>query len=185
MNNQKSVFKIAFIYFAIIMILLPPFAAINSFMTHSLDRSGWYKPIQKYIVPFQARLVAITIRPLGIDSKVVENNKIASFFMLKDGGAIPVDLSWNCLGWQSALILIVSLFIGLSGNHSRISQIMCIAFGFFGTLLMNVFRMSLISVGIFYINVFTATIVHDYLAAFFTLIWLMIFWWFSYKYILE
>lgn len=185
MNKQKQTFKLIIIYFSIIMILLPVFAALNSFMTLSLEKSGWYKPIQKYIVPFQAKLVVTAIKPFGIPSKVVQGNYLASFFMIKDNSAIPVDLSWNCLGWQSALLLGLSLWIGLRGKYSFVSRVSCVAFGLFGTLLLNVFRMSIIAIGIYYVNSLAAQIVHDYLAAFFTIIWLIFFWWFSYSYILD
>jgi exosortase/archaeosortase family protein len=166
------------------MAILPVVAAVNSFMTLTLDKSGWYRPIQKYIVPFQSRMVVTAIKPFGINSKAVTESSVASFFMIKNGAAIPVDLSWNCLGWQSALLLIVSLYAGLSGSYSKFSRFLCVIFGLFGTLLINIFRMSLIAIGIYYVNALTGKIVHDYLAAFFTIIWLMLFWWFSYKYIL-
>lgn len=185
MNRQKQTFKLIIIYFCTIMILLPVFAALNSFMTLSLEKSGWYKPIEKYIVPFQAKLVVTAIKPFGIPSKIVQGNVIASFFMIKDNAAIPVDLSWNCLGWQSVLLLALSLWIGLRGKYSFVSRVSCVVFGLFGTLLLNIFRMSIIAIGIYYVNSLAAQIVHDYMAAFFTLIWLFFFWWFSYKYILE
>ena len=57
--------------------------------------------------------------------------------------------------------------------------------GFTGTLLVNIFRMSIIAIGIYYVNSLAAQIVQDYFAAFLTLIWLIFFWWFSYAYVLE
>lgn len=184
-SDQKDVFKYIILWFVVLLILLPPFAALNSVMTKWLDRSSWYQPIQKYIVPWQAKLVSITIKPLGINSKVTPNDVSTAFFMISNGGSIPVDLSWNCLGWQSVLLLLLSLIIGLRGNYDIQSRIKIIIFGLFGTLLVNVVRMSIIAVMIFYVSSFAALIVHDYFASFVTLIWLSFFWWFSYKYILE
>src|SRR3989338_971943 len=111
--KEKQTFKNIFAGFAIIMILLPVFAAINSFMTDSLNKAGWYRPIQQFIVPWQARMVAASISPFGIDSRVTPGSIYSSFYMIKNGAAIPVYLSWNCLGWQSGLLLIVSLIAGL------------------------------------------------------------------------
>jgi len=105
--------------------------------------------------------------------------------MIKNGAAIPVDLSWNCLGWQSGLLLLVSLVAGLRGAFTTVSRIKCVIFGLTGTLLMNILRMSIIALGIYYVNSLAAQIVHDYFAAFLTLIWLVVFWWFAYAYILE
>ena len=183
--KEKQTFKNIFAGFAIIMILLPVFAAINSFMTDSLNKAGWYRPIQKFIVPWQARMVAASISPFGIDSRVTPSSSFSAFYMIKDGAAIPVDLSWNCLGWQSALLLLVSLFAGLRGAFSNLSRVKCILLGLSGTLLVNIFRMSFIAIGIYYVNSLAAQIVHDYFAAFLTLIWLIFFWWFSYAFVLE
>jgi exosortase/archaeosortase family protein len=130
-------------------------------------------------------MVAVAISPFGIDSRVTPGLSYSAFYMIKDGAAIPVDLSWNCLGWQSVLLFFVSLLAGLRGGYSYFSRIKCVVLGLLGTLLVNIFRMSLIAIGIFYVNSLAAQIVHDYLAALFTLIWLLFFWWFSYGYVLE
>src|SRR3990172_6827710 len=150
--KQKQTFKTIFAGFAIILALLPLFAALNSFLTEGLNRAGWYKPIQDFIVPWQARMVAVTISPFGITSKVTPGSLYSSFYMVKDGAAIPVYLSWNCLGWQSALLLLVSLLAGLRGKYANLSRIKCILFGLTGTLLINIFRMSIIAIGIYYVN---------------------------------
>lgn len=181
---QKDIYKNIFIWFSMVMICLPTFAALNSVMTKWLDNSGWYKPIQKYIVPWQARMVSKVLMLVSIDSKVTSGESRYAFFMIRDGAGIPVDLSWNCLGWQSILLLIVSLFAGLRGNFTLISRIKIILFGILGTILANVFRMCLVATLIYYVSSFAALVVHDYFAAFITLSWLIIFWTFSYKYIL-
>lgn len=183
--KQKQTFKAIFAGFAVILALLPVFAALNSFLTEMLNRAGWWRPIQDFIVPWQARMVAASISPFGIDSRVTPGSNFAAFYMIKNGAAIPVDLSWNCLGWQSALLLLVSLFAGLRGKFSNLSRIKCIVLGLTGTLLVNIFRMSFIAIGIYYVNALAAQIVHDYFAALLTLIWLIFFWWFSYSFILE
>ena len=183
--KQKNVFKIALAGFAVIMMVLPFFAALNSLFTNFLNTAGWYRPIQQFIVPWQARIVATVIHPFGIDSRVTPTSSLSTFYMIKNGMAIPVDLSWNCLGWQSVLLLLISLITGLRGSFTRFSRIKCVIFGLVGTLLINILRMSMIALGIYYINALAAQIIHDYLAAFFTIIWLFIFWWFSYSYVLE
>lgn len=183
--KQKQTFKAIFAGTAIVLMALPFLAALNSFFTQGLNRVGWYKPIQRFIVPWQTRMVAVVIKPFGVESRIIDNPVYATFYMVKNGAAIPVDLSWNCLGWQSGLLFLVSLLIGIKGNYTNISRIKCTIFGVGGTLLVNILRMSLIALGIYYVNSLMAQIVHDYLAAFFTLVWLMFFWWFSYGFILE
>lgn len=174
-----------FAYLAVILMLLPPFAAMNSILTNWLNQSMWWQPIQDYIVPWEARLVAAAIAPFGVDTRITPGALHSTFYMIKNGSLIPVYLSWNCLGWQSALLFGLSLFAGLRGKFTNLSRIECILFGLFGTLLLNIFRMGIIALGIFYVNSFAAQILHDYFAAFLTIIWLIVFWWFSYKYILQ
>jgi len=183
--KEKQTFKTILAGFAIILALLPVFAALNSFLTEGLNKAGWYRPIQEFIVPWQAKMVAAAISPFGIDSRVTPGSIYSSFYMIKNGAAIPVYLSWNCLGWQSGLLLIVSLIAGLRERFSNISRIKCILLGLTGTLLINIFRMSFIAIGIYYVNALAAQIVHDYFAALLTLIWLIFFWWFSYSFVLE
>ena len=183
--REKQTFKTVLACFVIVMSLLPMFAALNSFFTEGLNRAGWYRPIQKFIVPWQARMVAVAISPFGIESRVTPDSTLSTFYMIKKGTSIPVDLSWNCLGWQSALLLVVSLIAGLKGNYTNLSRLKCVALGLFGTLLLNIFRMAIIAIGIYYVNSLAAQIIHDYFASFLTLIWLITFWWFSYSYVLE
>ena len=101
--DHKQTFKSLFAAFAVILAILPLLAALNSFLTESLNKAGWYKPIQEFIVPWQARMVVVAISPFGITSKVTPGSVYSSFYMVKEGSLIPVYLSWNCLGWQSAL----------------------------------------------------------------------------------
>lgn len=182
--EQKKTFRTVLAGFVVVVMVLPLIAAINSLLTQWLNQSEWWKPIQDVIVSWQARMVAVTLTPFGIVSKITSGSVYSSFYMIKDGVAIPVYLSWNCLGWQSVLLLVVSLMAGLKGNFTQTSRIKCILFGLAGTLVINVARMTLIALGIYYVNSLAAQIVHDYLAAFITVVWLIAFWWFSYSYIL-
>jgi exosortase/archaeosortase family protein len=183
--KQKFTFKLIFAAVAIILVLLPFMAALSSLLTEVFNHASWYKPIQNYVVPFEAKLVSAALYPFGIKTRVTVGPTRFAFYMIKEKSIMPVDLSWNCLGWQSMLLFVVSLVAGLRGKFTMISRFECILLGFFGTLLMNIFRMSFIAAGIYYINEIFAMVVHDYVAALLTLIWLIFFWWFSYSFVLE
>jgi exosortase/archaeosortase family protein len=183
--NQKATFRLILAVTSIVLMLLPFLAALNSFLTEVISRANWYQPIQEHIVPWEAKLVSAALFPLGIETKTLVGSSRFAFYMVKNNEIIPVDLAWNCLGWQSMLLLLVSLVAGLRGRFTNISRIECVVFGFFGTLLINILRMTIVAAGIFYVNELFAMVVHDYLAALITLVWLIIFWWFSYSYILE
>ncbi len=183
--KQKELFQLLLAGLAIMLLVLPTFAALNSLLTEIFDKAAWYRPIQQYVVPWEARLVSVALMPLGIESKVTPESSVAALYMIKQGASIPVDLSWNCLGWQSILLLLVSFIAGLRGNFTAVSRIKCILFGLLGTILVNVFRMTFIAGGIYYVSSLFGMIIHDYFAAFITIIWLGMFWWVSFAYILE
>lgn len=184
--REKETFKLLFIALAIILMLLPLVAALNSTLTNFFANLGWYQVINQYIVPWEARLVAVAIRPLGISSVVTPDSPRSAFYMItREGIPLSVNLAWNCLGWQSMLILVVSIIFGLRGNFTRLSRLECVALGFFGTMLINILRMAIVAAGIYYINQVFALVVHDYLVALMTITWLILFWWFSYSFVLE
>ena len=95
------------------LMVLPVVAALSSTLTDIFNNAGWYKPIQEFIVPWEAKMVAVAIWPLGIKAVVTPNSAIGAFYMVKDGINIPVNLSWNCLGWQSMLMFGITAFLGL------------------------------------------------------------------------
>lgn len=184
--KQKRTFKLLFVILAIILMLLPFVAALHSLLTDFFSNLGWYQVINQYIVPWESRLVAVAIRPLGISSVVTPDSPRSAFYMItRQGTPMSVNLAWNCLGWQSMLILVISIIFGLRGSFTWLSRIECILLGFFGTMLVNVLRMAIVAAGIYYINQVFALVVHDYLVALMTIAWLVVFWWFSYAFVLE
>lgn len=182
---QKNTIKTILFSTVIFLMFLPLLATLSSFMTHSLDNSGWYEPIEKHLVPFESKLVRTVLGFVGIDTRTSYDLSRYQFFMLKGDEAIEVDLAWNCLGWQSMLIFVISIVAGLRKKFSNISRLESIMFGFFGTLLINIFRMSTIAAGSYYLSNIFVLIIHDYLAVVISTMWLMFFWWFSYRYVLE
>lgn len=170
---------------AVFLLLLPLLATFSAFLTYSLDTSGWYKPVEKYVVPFEAGMVRSAIGLFGIRTMVYQNSTKYEFVMLKDAGNINVDLAWNCLGWQSMLVLAASLIAGLHKKYTAISRIECVVIGIAGTLLINILRMSFIALGSFYLSDIFVYLLHDYFAVVIGFFWLLFFWWFSYAFILE
>lgn len=94
-------------------------------------------------------------------------------------------ISWNCLGWQSLVIFAISLLTGLSGNFTRLSKLESILIGILGTFLLNLARIVVLVLGIVYANQFFAFVLHDYLMILAAILWLFLFWWFSYAFVLE
>lgn len=183
--NQKDTFKLLFLGLIGMLVVLPFVTTFNSALTELINRVGFYKVIQDNVVPFEARIVVSIIRPLGIPAFVALPGERAAFYFLKGREYFPVDLQWNCLGWQSLLLLLISFAVGFQGNFTKLSKLECVVIGFLGTFLINIIRMVFISAGVYYVNTVFALLIHDYFAAFVTVIWLFFFWWFAYKFVLE
>jgi len=183
--KQKQVFKKIFIVAAIVLSVLPALVTFSAALTTLFNRMGWYVWLQRLVVPFEARLVAVLIKLVGIKAMVTPGESYAMVLAKPEGELLPVALEWNCLGWQSMILLALTLTTGLRGEYGFASKLETIVFGVLGTFLSNLIRMAIIVSLAFYWNSFAAMIVHDYFAAFVALIWMIFFWYFSYSYILE
>jgi len=181
----KRTFKLLLIGLVVMLALLPFVTTFNSVLTEGINRIGLYRTLQATVVPFESRLVVTTVRLLGVPAFLASVGEKASFYLLKNKEYFPVQLQWNCLGWQSLLLLLLSFAVGFLGNFTRLSKLECVLIGFLGTFLVNILRMVFITLGIYYVNTVFALLIHDYFAALTTIAWLMFFWWFCYAFVLE
>jgi exosortase/archaeosortase family protein len=183
--QQKKTFKMLVILLVIMLTLLPFVTTFNSALTDLINKIGLYKALQNYIVPLESRLVVGVVRKIGIPAFLAPVGDPISFYLLHGKVYFPVQIQWNCLGWQSLLLLGISFIFGLGKDFSGMTKIECVAIGILGTFLINIFRMVFIVIGAYFVNSLFVFLVHDYFAALTTIVWLMFFWWFSYKYVLE
>lgn len=175
--KQKNVFIIIFAFLAITLPLLPFLVSFNDVLTHAIENLGWYSWIQQVIVPYEIKMVGVLVKLLGID-----------FIAHKEGMTINntyAHLSWNCIGWQSLLLLFITFIIGLKRKYTFFSKLETIIIGIIGTILVNLLRMAFTVVLIVVSRPLFAVVFHDYLAAIMTVVWLGFFWWFAYSFILE
>lgn len=185
MTDQKATFKKLFAGVAILLAVLPFVVTFSAVLTEVFNKVGAYVWLQDKIVPFEARIVAVLLRGVNIRGVVTPGASFAMILERPGQSALPVQLQWNCLGWQSMVLLGLTLATGLKGAWKRFSKVEVIVLGVVGTFLINVFRMAFITSLAYYWNNVAAMIIHDYFAAFIALIWLIFFWWFSYSFILE
>jgi exosortase/archaeosortase family protein len=184
--EQKKIFKDILIVTVIVLSALPVIVTFSAFLTTLFNKMQWYSVLQEYVVPFESRLVAVIVRLAGITGSVTPNQTEFSIVLHKCvSELIPIRLEWNCLGWQSMILLVITLTTGLRGKYTFFSKFETLVIGILGTFLSNLFRMSLIVTLAFYWNSFAALIVHDYFASFVALVWMIFFWWFSYSFVLE
>lgn len=173
----KRTFIIIFALFAILLAVLPFLVSFNEILTHVVESFRLYMRLQERIVPLEVRMVSVLVRPLGIDYLAHPNGMTVN--------GTYAGMTWNCIGWQSLLLLIITLIFGLRGDYALWSKVETVLIGLLGTFLVNLLRLTLIVVILAYSRPLFAVVYHDYLAAIVTIIWLFAFWWFSYAFVLE
>ena len=182
--EKKKIFRSILLVAVVLLSVLPVIVTFSSVLTSLFVRMRWYTVLQESVVPFESRLVAVLIKPLGITGQVTSKEEF-SMVLIKGTEAIPIRLEWNCLGWQSMILLAITLVIGLRGDYTILSKSETLIVGILGTFISNLLRMAfIVSLG-YYWNAAAAMIIHDYFASFVALIWMLFFWWFAYRYLLE
>lgn len=176
--KQKRVFNIIFVLLAVMLVILPFMLSFNDLLTRIVESNKLYRGIQKTIVPIEIRMVGTLVTPLGLKFTAYNNAVLVNGRYAK--------VTWNCIGWQSLLLFIITLFFGLrTGRYTLGSKLETVSIGLIGIFLVNLLRITFtvillgVSLPIFKI------VFHDYLAAITTVIFLIGFWWFSYSFVLE
>lgn len=176
--KQKRVFKFIFIGLAIILMVLPFILPFNDILTRAVEKFGWYMWIQEKIVPWEVKMIGVMVKPLGIDFVAYPEGFKAN--------GIYAELSWNCIGWQSLALFLITLPFGFKGgNYTWFSKIEAFLIGILGTFLINLLRIVFIVVLLVVFPPLFIMVFHDYLVAIMTIIWLVVFWWFCYGFVLE
>jgi len=175
--REKRTFAIIFALLAVFLAVLPFLVSFNEVLTHLVEKFGLYMWVQERIVPLEVKMVGVLVKPFGVNYLAHSNGMTVN--------GIYAKMTWNCLGWQSLLLLIITLIFGLRGNYTWASRIETILIGLLGTFLVNLFRLAVIVILLAYFQPLFALVYHDYLAAMVTILWLFGFWWFSYSFVLE
>ncbi len=175
--RQKHAYTSLFTVFALTMMVLPFIVSFNEALTKLAEKFILYVWVQKLIVPLETRLVGVLVMPFNVTYKAYNNGMVVN--------GLPMYMTWNCLGWQSLLLLTVSLTAGLRGPYSFWSKVETALLGILGIFWVNMTRITFtVLLAAFAPPVFRI-VFHDYLAAFTSLIFLIAFWWFAYSFVLQ
>ncbi len=176
--KQKKIFFSLFVLLAFLFILLPFLTTFNDLLTKLVIKFSFYVFLQEKIVPLEITAVGVVLKLIRI-----------SYTQFPDGLQVDntfLKFSWNCLGWQSLVIFLGSLVIGLRNtSYTLVSKFKTIVFGLLGIFWVNVLRISFTIVLAKVSMPLFRYVFHDFLAAIVTIIWLFFFWWFAYSFILE
>ena len=164
--------------FVIFLLVLPFLVSFNDALTRIVEKFTLYTWMQNAIVPYEVKMVIILAGFFGFHNITAYVDGFGVY------GAY-LQMTWNCIGWQSLLLLLITFYVGLKGhNFTKSSLLEAVGIGLLGTFLVNLLRLTSIVILYELSRPIYAITYHDYLAAIVTTIWLFYFWSFSYKYIL-
>ena len=155
-----------------LLMLLPLVTTFDDFLTSWALQLGVNNPLQA-IVPVEARMVVSLLGLLGVRAAAA-----GSDIVVWDGvGSMhTLFISWNCIGWQSLVLLGMSFFSGLRGRQPIASRLQVIVIGVCGTMLLNLARVAMVAALEATWGHLPALMFHDYGGTILVIGWLFVFW---------
>lgn len=169
-SAAKKSFGNVFMVGVVVLMVLPMVSTFNEFLTRVAQSTFVFKAIESVLVPYEVMLVRTIISYFGIETAP------GTVAVIRDGVNYNTFIAWNCIGWQSVLILMVSLKSGLVRGFTKASRLEALALALVGTFVMNLARISAILIILFYFGREWAFFFHDYLSIVITVLWLLGFW---------
>ncbi len=180
-ERGRDTYQLILLLSAVTLLLLPFITTFNEFMTAMVMTMHLDGVLREWIVPAEARMVAVMLSPLGVDVSV------SSTSVYIGGGdfPLPVFISWNCVGWQSLILFALTVKTGLEGRYTSASQLRALSLGLLGIIWINLLRIAGIALVAYYFGRLPAVLAHDYGGTLVTIVWLALFWYFAINYVLE
>ncbi len=163
-----------------LLMVLPLVTTFDDFLTGWALQLGASNPLQA-IVPAEARMVVGLLSALGIHSSAVGSDIVV---WDRSGYMHVMLISWNCIGWQSLVLLGVSFFTGLRGRQPLEARAQVILIGVAGTMLLNLLRVATVAALAATWGQTPALLFHDYGGTLLVIGWLFAFWAFAQRWIL-
>ena len=166
---------------SIALLILPFFSTFGELLTKAAMAAGFDAWLGQWIAPVEGKLVHGALALIGIPSAY--NGSL--LYIGTGTGSLALYISWNCVGWQTVLFLLVSMATGLQGEYTLRSRLETVALGVLGIAMLNVLRITVVAVVAYLFGQLPAVIVHDYGSVIATVAFLMAFWAFAYNVVLE
>lgn len=163
-----------------LLMVLPLVTTFDDFLTGWAMQLGANSPLQA-IVPAEARMVVGLLTALGIHSAASGSDIVV---WDRSGYMHLMLISWNCIGWQSLVLLGVSFITGLRGRQPLEARAQVIVVGVAGTMLLNLLRVAAVAALAATWGQTPALLFHDYGGTLLVIAWLFAFWAFAQRWIL-
>ena len=179
-RSERKVYRVIIVAAAVAFVVLPFVTSFNELLTKIVESLRLVAVIQGVVAPFVVRVVSVVLQALGMPTS------IDGSFLYLEGGWMPLGIyiNWNCVGWQSFILLMFTLVTGLQGPYKRSSKLLAILIGLEGTFLINVVRIVVPAILAYYMGYIPAIVFHDYMGTVLTLLWMGIFWSYAFENIL-
>ena len=155
-----------------ILVALPFVTTYNDLLTSWAMQLGVAQPLQS-VSPIEARMAVALLQVFGIHAAAAGSSLVVSG---AGGQTTTLFISWNCIGWQSLVLLGASLAVGLRGRYSAEARVQVFLCGLLGTVLVNLVRVALVCMLAAVAGRTPALIFHDYGGTLMTVAWLFAFW---------
>ena len=170
MGRERAPQTIVLAASCLILLALPFVTSYNDLLTAAGMRLGVAGPLQS-VSPVEARMVVALLGLVGVHAAAAGSQLV----VWGPDGPANLFISWNCIGWQSLVLLALSLVAGLRGG-SREAAAQVIVIGVLGTVLVNVLRVAIVCVLAATVGRWPAVVFHDYAGTLMTIAWLFAFW---------
>lgn len=179
MSEQRTspVFAMLLAMSAVVLVILPFVSTFDDVLTALGMRLGIAGPLQ-VVVPIEVRVTVGLLGFFGIHAAAAGNQLVV---WNATGSPQTLFISWNCVGWQSLILLGLSFAVGLRGSMTLGARLEVILFGIAGTLLVNVVRISVVCLLAAAAGYLPAVLFHDYGGTVLLVTWLFTFWFLAYR----
>ncbi len=179
-ERATRVFAMLLALSAGLLVALPFVSTFNDFLTTIGIRLGIAGPLQA-IVPIEVRLTVAVLGAFGIHAGSAGQQMV---IWNAHGAPLTLFISWNCVGWQSLILLGLSLLVGLRGPVGWASRTEVILFGILGTMMFNIARIATVGVLASAAGYMPAILFHDYGGTLLLVGWLFAFWLIAFRWLL-
>jgi exosortase/archaeosortase family protein len=159
---------------AAVLLLLPFVTTFNDLLTTAVIRLGALGPFAA-VAEAETRMVTVLLSSAGMGVAVSGAHLVVT---APGRPAQDLSISWNCVGWQSLILLGLSLPAGLRGLRGvRFDvRLQVILLGLLGTVAVNLVRITAVCVLAALGGRVAAIMFHDYGGTLLVLVWLFVFW---------
>jgi exosortase/archaeosortase family protein len=163
-----------------LLMVLPLITTFDDLLTAWALQLGAGNPLQA-IVPVEARMVVGLLGFVGVHAAASGSHLVV---WDRAGSMHVLLISWNCIGWQSLILLGVSFLSGLRGPQPPEARVQIVIIGIAGTMLLNLLRVAAVALLAATAGQTAAVLFHDYGGTVLMVGWLFAFWIFVQRWIL-